>query len=63
MVNGKLLEIESLKLKFSEISEDSKERFKEEFSEMIIDYIADERDEDKIKYYRECMNAPCSTDR
>lgn len=44
------LEIESLKLKFSEISEDSKERFKEEFSEMIIDYIADERDEDKIKY-------------
>ena len=43
-------EIESLKLKFSEISENSKERFKEEFSEMIIDYIADERDEDKIKY-------------
>ncbi len=43
-------DIESLNLKYNEISEKSKEKFKEDFSEMIIDYIADERDEDKIKY-------------
>lgn len=49
-INGLQSEIESLKVRFSEISENRKERFKEEFSEMIIDYIADERDENKIKY-------------
>lgn len=49
-INNIQSDIESLNLKYNEISEKSKERFKEEFSEMIIDYIADERDEDKIKY-------------
>ena len=42
--------IETMSIKFDEISEERRDNFSNEFSELIIDYISEERDEEKIEF-------------
>ncbi|SDY93027.1 hypothetical protein [Tindallia californiensis] len=53
-INRLLLELKvqlnDMKLKFDDISEERKIVFSSEFSDMIVDYVSEERDEEKIPY-------------
>ena len=44
------VQLGDMRLKFDEISEVRKTSFSDEFSEMIIDYVSEERDEEKIPF-------------
>lgn len=53
-INRLLAELQTkfdrMSLRFDEVSEVRRSNFHDEFSELIIDYISEERDEDKIEY-------------
>ncbi|MCC5910859.1 MAG: hypothetical protein JJT76_10525 [Clostridiaceae bacterium] len=44
------VQLNDMKLKFDDISEERKAAFSSEFSDMIVDYVSEERDEEKIPY-------------
>ncbi|QUH26139.1 hypothetical protein HZR23_10590 [Serpentinicella alkaliphila] len=43
------VQLNDMKLKFDDISEERKIAFSSEFSDMIVDYVSEERDEEKFR--------------